>query len=59
MEIKGVVSLAEQSVLRVKANYNGQEFTIKLVGENAEKMADSLLGAIKGKTVKDDITEYQ
>lgn len=51
--------MAEQSVLRVKANYNGQEFTIKLVGENAEKMADSLLGAIKGKTVKDDITEYQ
>ena len=59
MEIKGVVSLAEQaeqSVLRVKANYNGQEFTIKLVGENAEKMADSLLGAIKGKSGRNCIT---
>lgn len=50
--------MENQDVLKVRANYNGQEFSVRLVGEQAEKMADSLLSAIKGKTAKDTITDY-
>lgn len=51
--------MSEQNVLKVRANYNGQEFALKLVGAQAERMADSLLDAIKGKSPKNEITDYE
>lgn len=41
--------MQKQNELKVRANYNGQEYTVKLVGDSAEKVNDILLAEIRGK----------
>lgn len=51
--------MIKEDVLSVRAKFNGKEFSFKLYGEDAVKMTDLLIAAIKGESEKEPITQFK